>query len=235
MAQQLCYWADSSGCGEGDNEFRRVAQAFVDSKYNYKLLIAEMLSSPLVTGFSPTATFESRNVTVSITRREHLCSALGNRLKLGDVCGLDYAFPQSSGFGGKTEADSVKSVFRIAGTIAADSFSRGSEVPVTPNTPTLFYAAGSELFCEYVAAKAVGTVYNTTDIDGSLRAMVREVMGYPDGETLKDQSVAAQSAFAILRAHYNEALAVQGSSATLALQSTFSLACQAPTSLGLGI
>jgi hypothetical protein len=235
MAQQLCYWADSSGCGEGDNEFRRVAQAFVDGKYNYKLLVAELLSSPLVTGFSPTATFDSRNVTVSINRRDHLCAALGNRLKLGDVCGLEYAFPQSTGFGGRTDADNVKAVFRIAGTIAADAFSRGSEVPVTPNSPTLFYAAGSELFCEYVAGKAVGTVYNTTDIDGSLHAMVRDVMGYPDGETLKDKSSPAQAAFAVLRANYNEALAVQGSSATLALQSTFSLACQAPTSLGLGI
>ncbi len=237
MAQQLCYWANSAGCAEGDNEFRRIAQAFVDSDYNYKVMVAEMMASPLVTGFSPTATFETRNVTVSINRRDHLCAALGARLDLGDVCGLDYAFPQMRGFGGggQSEADQVKSVFRIAGTIAADSFSRGSEVPVTPLSPTLFYAAGSELFCEYVATKAVGTVYDTADVDAALAAMVRDVMGYPDSEELTDGTSPAQAARTILRSHYDEALDVQGSSASLALQSTFALACQAPTSLGLGM
>jgi hypothetical protein len=235
MAQQLCYWADSAGCAEGDNEFRRIAQAFVDNQYNYKVLVAEMLSSPLVTGFSATATFDTRNVTVSINRRDHLCAALGNRLNLGDVCGLDYAFPMSNGFGGQGDTDTPKAVFRIAGTIAADAFSRGSEVPVTPRVPTLFYAAGSELFCEYVAGKAVGTVYDTGDVDGSISAMVHDIMGYTDAEVLSDQTSVAQSAAAILRANYDEALAVEGSSETLALQSTFALACQSPTSVGLGI
>src|SRR5690606_41710703 len=64
----------------------------------FPVLVRELMSSPLVTGLGHTATFDARNVVVSITRREHLCAALGNRLDLGDVCGLDYAFPQMSGF-----------------------------------------------------------------------------------------------------------------------------------------
>ncbi len=88
------------------------------------------LSSPLATGFSHAATFDARNVVVSGLGAS-TCAALGNRLD-GDACGLDYAFPQMSGFSqGTSEADTVKAVFRIAGTIAADAFSRGSEVPVT--------------------------------------------------------------------------------------------------------
>jgi hypothetical protein len=225
MAQQLCYWADSAGCAEEDNEFRRVVQAFIDSDYDFKTLVVELMSSPLVTNFSDTTTFETRNVVVSVTRRDHLCAALGNRLDLGDVCGLDYAFPYSNGFGGgDSESETIRAVFRIAGTIAADAFSRGSEVPVTPSIPTLFYAAGSELLCENVAGKVVGAVYNGKE---DIPDMVSDVMGYTTSEPEHD------SAVTILEEHYDAALLA--SNADNALKSTFALACQAPTSLGLGI
>ena len=234
IAQALCYWADSAGCAEDDPEFRRVVEAFVDSNFDYTVLVSELMSSPLVTGLSHATTFDARNVVISITRREHLCSALGSRLDLGDVCGLDYAFPQMSGFSqGNTEADTVKAVFRIAGTIAIDAFSRGSEVPVTPSIPTLFYAAGTELLCENVAAKVVGTVYQTSDVEGAIASMVSDIMGYTTNETLSDGSSPYDAAVDILQAHYDEALLE--SDETSALASTFSLACQAPTSLGLGI
>jgi|GEM_PF-261705 len=234
MAQALCYWADSAGCAESDPEFRRIVEAFSDSNFNYQVLVTELMSSPLVTGFAHADTFDARNVVISISRREHLCAALGSRLDLGDVCGLDYAFPQMSGFSqGTSEADTVKAVFRIAGTIAIDAFSRGSEVPVTPSIPTLFYAAGTELLCENVAAKVVGTVYQTSDVPAAIAAMVSEIMGYVPAETLSDGSSPYAAAVAILQEHYDQALLE--SDAETALASTFSLACQAPSSLGLGI
>jgi len=234
MAQSLCFWADSAGCAESDPEFRRVVQAFVESDFRYPVLVAELMASPLVTGLGHTATFDSRNVVVSVTRREHLCAALGTRLDLGDVCGLDYAFPQMSGFSqGTTEADTVKAAFRIAGTIAADAFSRGSEVPVTPSIPTLFYAAGTELLCENVASKVVGTVYQTSDVPGAISAMVSDIMGITTTETLEDGSSPHAAAVTILTEHYEQALLETDETAALA--STFSLACQAPTSLGLGL
>lgn len=234
MAQSLCYWADSAGCAESDPEFRRVVQAFVDSDYRFPVLVRELMSSPLVTGLGHTATFDARNVVVSITRREHLCAALGNRLDLGDVCGLDYAFPQMSGFSqGTSGADAIKAVFRIAGTIAADAFSRGSEVPVTPSIPTLFYAAGTELLCENVASKVVGSVYQTSDVPGAISAMVSDIMGYTTADVASDGSSLHEAAAAILQEHYDQASLEED--ATAALASTFSLACQAPTSLGLGL
>src|SRR5690606_4594901 len=154
MAQSLCYWADSAGCAESDPEFRRVVQAFVDSDYRFPVLLRELMSSPLVTGLGHTATFDARNVVVSITRREHLCAALGNRLDLGDVCGLDYAFPQMSGFSqGTSGADAIKAVFRIAGTIAADAFSRGSEVPVRSEEHTSELQSRDNLVCRLLLEK----------------------------------------------------------------------------------
>ena len=110
---------------------------------------------------------------------------------------------------------------------------RGSEVPVTPSIPTLFYAAGTELLCENVASKVVGSVYQTSDVPGAISAMVSDIMGYTTADVASDGSSLHEAAAAILQEHYDQASLEED--ATAALASTFSLACQAPTSLGLGL
>ena len=46
--QKLCYWANSQACDDKDPEFLRVAKVFTDSKLNFKTLLLELMSSPLV-------------------------------------------------------------------------------------------------------------------------------------------------------------------------------------------
>jgi hypothetical protein len=231
MTQKLCYYADSAACSETDPEFRRIVKAFQDANYDYKTLIRELFSSDLVTGAGPTQTFTERNVTVSIARKDQFCQSLSNRLGVPDVCGLHVAFPFSNGFSqSNTTYSTAKAMNRLAGAMPADGFSRGSEVPVTLADPTLFYRAASELICESVAPTVVDATnapFQSSNLDASLDAMVQKVMGYTSGDPKYP------SALQILHDHYTEALS--GHNATQALQSTFSLACQSPTSVSFGL
>jgi hypothetical protein len=236
MAQQLCFFADSASCQESDPEMQRVVRAFQDAHYDFKVLVRELLSSPLVTGAANTETFAARNVTVSIARREHLCAALSARLHKPDLCALEVAFPFSrggrGGAMGTTDPYAVqRATFRLAGSVATEGFSRGSELPVTPSEPTLFYRAASELLCENIAAQAVDATdspYSSSAVDTSLAGMVEQIMGYTPSDT--HHAMALQ----ILHEHFDEARGT-GASATDAMRSTFALACQSPTSLAFGL
>lgn len=234
MTQKLCYWADSAGCSDADPEFRRIAKAFVDGGYDFEGLVVDLMSSPLVTGATATRTFEERAQVVSIARRDQLCTALSNRLGRPDLCALEVAFPFQSGFGGGNQDPlaAARSSFRIAGSVAADAFSRGSEVPVTPSDPNLFYRAASELLCEDIADKVVDTetdpVFSSANAEAAMADMVARVMGYPTS------APEFEAALGILRDNFSASTA-DGASPSDALKSTFALACQAPTSLGVGL
>ena len=72
----------------------------------------------------------------------------------------------------------------IVSSVAADAFSRGSEIPVTPSDPTLFYRAASEMLCENIAPQVVdptaGTdVYPSADVPGAIARMVETIDGLP--------------------------------------------------------
>jgi hypothetical protein len=234
FAQKLCFYTDSGACAEEDPEFRRVAIAFEKSNFDFRTLVRELFSSPLVTGAATTLTFERRNPLVSVERRDQFCQSLSNRLGKPDICALGVAFPFQSGFGGPTQGSSPytaqRAIFRIAGSLPADGFSRGSENPVASPEPTLFYRAASEMVCETVAGQVVdvmGAPFQSSQLDAALDGMVQNVIGYASGDPHYAQ------ALQILHAHYQEALG--GHSPTDALKSTFSLACQSPTSVSFGI
>jgi hypothetical protein len=224
MTQKLCFFANSSPCLESDPEYRRVAKAFQASNYSFPTLVKELFSSPLVTGSSPTATFDANGVVVSIARRDQLCDAVSNRMGKPDICSLAVALPTSA----------QTAVIKIAGSVPADGFSRGSEVPITPSDPSLFFRAGSELLCETLSAQVVdataGSVYSSTDVAGSIAKMVQDVMGYPSSDTAH-----YSKAQEILMAHYTEVKAANNNTATTALRSAFTLACESPTSLSFGL
>jgi hypothetical protein len=78
-----------------------------------------------------------------------------------------------------------------------------------------------------------------SDVPGAITNMVETLMGYPAGSAAHDQAVA------ILQAHYDGARMTTTSSgtggrttmtsATNALRSTFILACESPTAVGIGL
>jgi hypothetical protein len=225
MTQKLCFYANSQACQESDPEFRRVAAAFAKGNFNFPALIKELFASPLVTGAAATGTFAKDAVPVSISRRDHFCAALSNRLGKPDLCAQAVPMPSTA----------QVATAKIASSVVADAFSRGAESPVTPSDPTLFFRAASEMLCENIAAQVVdaaaGTgIWTSTAVATALPDMVEKVMGYPAGDAHHDMAVQ------VLQDHYNAVIAMNRSNtATTALRSTFALACESPTSVGLGL
>jgi hypothetical protein len=220
--QKLCFFANSAQCEETDPEMRRVALAFQSASYDFKTLVRELMSSPLVTAAANTATFAQDGVTISVARRDQLCGALSARLGQADLC--EIAVPAPTGV--------TSAMNRLAGAVPADAFSRGSQFPVTAPDPNLFYRASSELVCEAVAAKVVdggtASVYSSASYAAAITDMVAKVMGMPASDPHNAAMVKA------LTDHYNAAIAAKAT-ATSALRSTFAAACQSPPSLSLGI
>jgi hypothetical protein len=213
-----------------------VVAAFRDSSFNFAVLMKEFFSSPLVTGAAATGTYGQGAVPISIARRDHMCAALSNRLGKPDLCAQAAAMPSNI----------QRATATIAASIPSDGVSRGAEAPVTPSDPTLFFRAASEMLCEDVAAQVVdptsGTaVYSSADAGGAIKSMVETVMGYPPSHPLHAQVLQ------ILQGHHAEVMAQSTtggsrpggtgstSRATLALRSTFALACESPTSVGIGL
>jgi hypothetical protein len=81
---------------------------------------------------------------------------------------------------------------------------------------------------EVVDAK-MGSLYSSSAVDTAIESMVVNVMGVPDSDPNHAAVVQA------LKAHYTAATTMGNATPTSALRSTFSAACQSPTTLSLGI
>jgi len=228
--QKLCFYADSAACSESDAEFTRVADVWKTSNFNWKTLVRELFSSPLVTGAAHTKTFDDRGVPVSVARRDHLCAALENRLGLTDPCGI-------SGLPGLTGAQNAIAVL-VRG-LPSDGYSRGAETPILPTDSSLFFRSGTENICRRVADQVVDVAvtatqtkpsrYVSTAPDAAIADLVQNLMGLPDGDPR------AADARQILSDHYAAALKTTGIKAKDALKSTFVLACTAPSTISVGL
>ena len=226
-AQKLCYWVDSAACDAQDPEFQRVVGVFQGANLSWNALVRALVTSPIVTNTVETRTTAQSGEVVAVTRRDHLCAALNNRLGLDDVCGLDVTVkrPQSV-------------VPQIVGGLPSDGYGRGSPIPVLPNQPTLFYRAGLENICEAVASMVVDARPNanqpnakrwsSAQPDAAIADFVATVMA------LTSSDPRAAPATQLLQQHFAQAEA-QGASASDALKSTFVTACLAPSAIGIGM
>jgi hypothetical protein len=208
--QKLCYWANSQPCNEKDPEFLRVAQAFVDSKFDFKALLVELMSSPLVTGASFTETFRSSPPFVSITRKQHLCQLLDARLGTPDACGVAASF---------------------ANLVPEDDFSRGAAEPVQTAVTGLFHYAAVEKLCSKLATKLIGTgaamPFQTSQPEAALDTFVEKLMGLDVGNPRHDAVRAS------LEEHFESAKST--TNVLTALRSSFVVACISPEVQALGL
>ncbi len=246
LAQQLCFWSNSNACSPSDATFRGIVKDFVSSNYNFLSLVKELFSSALLTGAAPTTTYPAdsngdETVPIAITRQTHFCAALSNRTGISDICALQVPLPTSA----------QNTTVTIAGSVASDAFSRGSQTPVTPAYPDLFYRAATEELCENIANQVVdvsGSPYTSSSSscsngDGLLTTFVEQIMGINPSDAVHN------NALMILETHCAAAAAAKTtttgsgfggtstktSSQTTAVRSTFVLACESPTSLGMGL
>ena len=226
-AQKLCYWVNSASCSTDDPEFQRVVGVFAGAGMSWNALVRELVTSPLVTNTAETRTTATNGEVIAVTRRDHLCAALNNRLGLVDICGLD-----------ATTKRAMSVVPLIVGGLPSDGYGRGSPIPVLPNEPTLFYRAGLENICETVAGMVIDAkpnaaqpnakMWSSAQPDAAIADFVSTVMA------LTSSDPRAAGATQILKSHFTQAEG-QGASPTDALNSTFVTACLAPSSIGIGL
>lgn len=229
--QKLCWFANSGACSEDDKEFQRVVDAFKASNFDFKTLVRELLSSPLVTLSRHTTTYDTRDPMVSIAPRNHLCDALSSRLKLPDLCSL-YGLP----------VDGIASqVAKFASAVPSVGFARGAVDPVMPTEASMIPAAATEKLCIEVAERAVdavkGAPYTSADdahVNTAIADMVHNLMGLPAEDPRSAEIVSA------LRAHFDDSLkaltaAKKSGPRSIALKSTFVVACQAPSLTAIGL
>ena len=145
---------------------------FSSSNFSWNALVQALFSSPLVTNLAETANVETNGQTFPISRRDHLCATLSNRLHLTDVCGLDV----------NTNVPSALAVIQIiASTWPSDDYSRGNPTPVLANAPSLFLRQGLENICAALATYLVDNQatgqFSSTDATGAIQSFATNLMG----------------------------------------------------------
>ena len=227
-AQKLCTYANSAPCLDADPEFQRIVGAFQGAGASWNVLVREMLSSPITTNATMTDTAAANGQVVAVSRRDHFCAALDNRLGFADVCGIDAI----------TRKQLQATVPQIVTGLPSDGYGRGSTAPVLPNQPTLFFRAGTENICAAVATSVIDVAagkqvagvryWSSAAADAAIADFVATVMA------LVPSDPRAAPATTLLKDHFTGAMA-QGASASDALKSTFVVACQAPSAVSIGI
>jgi hypothetical protein len=223
-ADKLQFWANSTPAIEDDPELVRIAMAFQQSGYDWKTLVREVFSSPLVTYATATKTATQHGVLLSIARRDHFCAALSNRLGLTDVCGkitLNPTGPQQT-------------VRARTASITEDTYYRGYELPSLPTDPDLFFRGATEAACTTIADLVVDTTpaasshYVSTNPTPAIADFVANIMAIAPSDPKSAQAVQ------ILTDNFTAAQAAGGTKSQ-ALKSTFILACESPSSVLVGL
>jgi hypothetical protein len=212
--QKVCAWANSGACADNDPVLARIATAFQNSHFNFREMLLDVLSSPVVTGAQPTVTQAASGEIISVARANHFCAALQNRLGVPNICNV-------------TSTASL-----ISANVPTDGFSRGATEPFLPTDPQLFFRGAIENICREIALQVVdaGPVsrYSTRNQTWSTADMVSTVMAITPG------SARFQPLLDVLNGHFNDAVNA-GATPTDALRSTFVLACTSPTSAAIGL
>ncbi len=215
-AQKLCFYANSAACPEGD-EFDRVVKAFEDSNLDFRVLVRELFSSPMVTGRACVAGIDA-GTTATIARRSQFCAQLSHRLEVEDICGLRTLSQDSTSL--------QNDVRGATASVPDDGFSRAVVEPVTISETGMFTRANREAACTIAAMKGFG-IFDGKSQQEVVDVLVSKVMGLPS----KDPRHAA--AKQILEEHVSDALDA-GKKEKEALQSAFVVACMSPGSAGVG-
>jgi hypothetical protein len=220
--QKLCYFANSQPCSTDDPEFIRVVKVFVDSNYDWSTLVAELFSSPMLTYAARSKTAVDSPPLTSISRLHHFCDNLSSRLGIDDLCGL---LPTTSVPG------ALQNIPSLVQSFPADAYSRGIAEPFMPTDSTLMWSAGINNLCLGLAQAIVdsslaGGSYSSTNPSSTIGTLAHGLMGLV--------APADAGAINVLQGHYVAALAAS-QSASVAMRSTFTVACTSAASLTIGL
>jgi hypothetical protein len=221
---KLCLVANNRECDEDDPEAQRIAGAFRDSGYDFRVLVREVFSSPLTTFAERTKTTVENGGFAGICRREHFCARLEYRLGIPDLC-------NERGESVLTEDDASRARNFALG-IPGTTYARGDDHPVAPSDPNLFFVSSAERLCTLVAPLVVEAGASSRWSVAKKEAALADFVGGLMGLAPSDPRSPAVSD--LLRRHYDAALAT-GASDVDALRSTFVTACESPLGISSGL
>ena len=210
--QKLCLYVNSTRCDESDPEFIALSQGFAENNYNLIELFVDFLVSPLVTHQVETQTLLGKDPLISITRRQHLCSILAERLQIDNLC-------------------NGQRIQSILGLVPQDNFARGIADFTQATAASAFYFAAIENLCESVARGVVTAEsenYSFMNQEETLSRIVREFMA------ILPNDPRYESVLQTLTQHVANVQA-QGESLRDATRSAFVLACISPDVMGVGL
>ena len=208
--QKVCLFANSTPCDEEDEHFIAIRDRFRDQGHRFLPMLIEVLSSPLVTG---TLITERRSTPlISITRRDHLCALLGQRLNDPQVC-------------------QRRRVASVLGLIPNDDYVRGATDFTQPALSSAFSFAAAQSVCEAISSSVVTRTSDflpVSDPEGSMEKMVTYLMSIPESNERHGEILGA------FQQHY-QALRDSNVGAQNALRSVFVMACLSPDVMGVGL
>ncbi len=214
--QKLCYYANAAPC-QNSEELERVVKAFEDSNLDFRVLVRELFSSPLVTNAK--CVDEKTQRGPSISRRDQFCAQLSTRLGVTDICGLD-TLPR--------DRNALQNqMLNAVGSIPADTVSRGEPDPITISETGLFTRATREVVCQEVGLRAYDAAFDGLNRADAIEKMVTQVMGLPPGDPRHDGAVE------ILNDHVTDGID-SGANQYNALRSALVVSCMSPGVAGVG-
>jgi hypothetical protein len=226
-AQKLCYYVNSGPCADAD--LQQFAGVLQKSGYSWNALVKALVTSPVTTNAVQTPTTAANGEIIAVARRDHLCAALDARLGYADVCNLNAMTPKPT----------QKTIPEVVSGLPSDAYGRGAPVPILPTQPTLFYRAATENMCEAIAAQVIDAPagsapsgvkqWSSGQPDPAIADFVAIVMGLTPSDSR------SAPATALLKSHFTSAMKQTGTTATAALQSTFVVACLAPSAVSIGM
>jgi len=183
-----------------------------------------------VTYASATASAQASGTPVAIARRVQLCTTLGNRLGLNDVCGLQALQIGSCSTNCPASGATVPN---IAANLPSDGYSRGAVSALYVNDPDPFYRSSVEQICALLADKVVDVSTGTSLYSSSTPAAVTSSIADMVHNFMGLDSSRDSMPISILTSHDSAATSA-GSTPTIALKSTFTLACLSPWVVSIG-
>lgn len=213
-AEKLCTMINAVACDPADPELTRVAGVFADANFDYRVLMAELMTSPLVTYDSRTLTHDTLGHAILPVSQDRFCRRMSLRLGIDDVCNLRGALDVPAALGKRMRA--------LAEGVPPIAYGRTAVLPFVSTAPDVFAAASAERLCQLVAEQWYGdqdgALMGPDDRDAVLDQLVGGVMG------LVGNDPRATAVRTLLDEHWTAALA-GGVTENDALRSTFITAC----------
>jgi hypothetical protein len=213
--EKMCTMINSDACDPQDPELIRIAGVFADSNYDFRTLLRELLTSPIVTFETRTRTGEEYGSMVLPVTQDRFCLRMSQRLGVADICNLEGMLDAPAAIGKRLRA--------LSDGVPPVSYGRAAVLPFVNTEPDVFSVASTERICQIVAERwygdGDGTLFTTAQREEAIDAMVEQIIGIPKIDARYDDLRQ------VLADHWDLAIEDEGVTPVDALRSTFITAC----------